>query len=132
MNGGGGNCTRSPRSASRFASCYLRRIWVAEFALSLHGLGITGACRELAPSAAIRQGADHESGPARLNLVMRTRLPSVARVDQTDARSGDFSKAAEFSSAFGKWINPRALPRYRYPRGMIQTVPSPSPEACCE
>jgi hypothetical protein len=27
-NGGGGNCTRRRRSASRFATCYLRRAWV--------------------------------------------------------------------------------------------------------
>ena len=86
----------------------------------LHNVCIEEALRELVANwhrlPAIRQRADRESGPERLNLVMRIRLPSVAPVDQTDARSGDFSKAAEVSSASGKWIDRPSARKLRFVR----------------
>jgi hypothetical protein len=57
----GGNCTRERRSASHFAACYLRRVWVRLVALWLQRRVTTRACRDLALPDAGGQTEDHRA-----------------------------------------------------------------------
>jgi hypothetical protein len=63
-NGGGGNCTRSPRSASHYAESQLRRRPSLLSAYCLHRFALARAGRKLAPPDARCQGEDRGGGAA--------------------------------------------------------------------